>query len=69
MLGKNLSSFQHLTNHNQNSILYEEFDSKHGFDNLVPININIELEGIKYKDNLLWNINKPYLILEILSIF
>jgi len=33
----------------------------YGFDNLIPININVELEGIKYKDNILWNLNEPYL--------
>ena len=65
--GTNLSLFQQLTNLNQNSKLYEEFDCNHGFDNLIPININVELEGIKYKDSLLWNINEQYLTLESLS--
>ena len=65
--GTNLSRFQQLTNRNQNKKLYEDFDSNCGFDNLIPININVELEGIKYKDSLLWNLNEPYLTLENVS--
>ena len=65
--GTNLSRFQQLTNRNQNTKLFEDFDSNYGFDNLIPININVELEGIKYKDSLLWNLNEPYLTLESLS--
>ena len=59
--GTNISRFQQLTNRNQHYKLFEEFDSNYGFDNLIPININVELEGIKYKDNILWNLNEPYL--------
>ena len=59
--GTNISRFQQLTNRNQHHKLFEDFDSNYGFDNLIPININVELEGIKYKDNLLWNLNEPYL--------
>ena len=59
--GTNLSNFQQLTNRNQNKKLCEDFDSNCGFDNSIPININVVLEGIKYKDSLLWNLNEPYL--------
>ena len=65
--GTNLSCFQQLTNTNQNKKLYEDFDSNCDFDNLIPININVELEAIKYKDSLLWNLNEPYLTLENVS--
>ncbi len=59
--GTNISRFQQLTNRNQHYKLFQDFDSNYGFDNLIPININVELEGIKYKDNILWNLNEPYL--------
>ena len=62
--GTNLSRLQQLTNRGQNSKLFEDFDNNSGFDNLIPININVELEGIKFKDNLFWNLNEPYLSLE-----
>ena len=62
--GTNISRFQKLTNRNQNTKLLENFDSNSGFDNLIPININVELEGVKYKDSILWNLHEPYLTLE-----
>ncbi|MCQ2818274.1 MAG: SWI/SNF chromatin-remodeling complex subunit SNF5, partial [archaeon] len=41
--------------------LYEPFDNNHNFDNLIPINLNVELEGKKYKEIFFWNLNEPYL--------
>ena len=32
-----------------------------GFGNLIPITINVELEGKKFKDMFLWDYYEPYL--------
>jgi len=42
----------------------EPFDDNHGFGNLIPININIELEGKKFKEIFFWEKNEPYLTVE-----
>lgn len=62
--GTNLSRLQMLTAKSAHEKLNQNFDSNFGFDNLVPININIELEGKKYKDTFFWNLNEPYLTVE-----
>ena len=64
LAGTNLSRFQLLKGKRERSKLYEDFDSNYGFDNLIPININIELEGKKFKDQFFWNSNEPYLNIE-----
>jgi SWI/SNF-related matrix-associated actin-dependent regulator of chromatin subfamily B protein 1 len=44
--------------------LIEDFDDNYGFGNLIPININIELEGKKFKEIFFWELNEPYLKVE-----
>jgi SWI/SNF-related matrix-associated actin-dependent regulator of chromatin subfamily B protein 1 len=44
--------------------LTEDFDDNYGFGNLIPININIELEGKKFKEIFFWELNEPYLKVE-----
>lgn len=44
--------------------LTEEFDDNYGFGNLIPLNINIELEGKKFKEIFFWELNEPYLKVE-----
>jgi SWI/SNF-related matrix-associated actin-dependent regulator of chromatin subfamily B protein 1 len=44
--------------------IIENFDDNWGFGNLIPININIELEGKKYKEIFFWEFNEPYLKVE-----
>jgi hypothetical protein len=44
--------------------LSEDFDNNHGFGNLIPINLNIELEGKKFKEIFFWELNEPYLKVE-----
>lgn len=42
----------------------EDTDNNFGFGNLIPININIELEGKKFKEIFFWDLNEPYLKVE-----
>ena len=42
----------------------DNFDDNWGFGNLIPININIELEGKKFKEIFFWDLNEPYLKVE-----
>ena len=42
----------------------DDIDNNFGFGNLIPININIELEGKKFKEIFFWDLNEPYLRLE-----
>jgi SWI/SNF-related matrix-associated actin-dependent regulator of chromatin subfamily B protein 1 len=42
----------------------EDFDDNFGFGNLIPINVNIELEGKKFKEIFFWELNEPYLRVE-----
>jgi transcriptional regulator with XRE-family HTH domain len=44
--------------------LNDNFDNNNGFGNLIPININIELEGKKFKEIFFWELNEPYLKIE-----
>jgi hypothetical protein len=44
--------------------LSEDIDNNHGFGNLIPINVNIELEGKKFKEIFFWDLNEPYLKVE-----
>ena len=48
----------------RSSKLNDNFDDNYGFGNLIPININIELEGKKFKEIFFWELNEPYLKLE-----
>ena len=61
LAGTNLSRLQLLKGKGEKNKLYDNFDSNYNFDNLIPININIELEGKKFKDIFFWNLNEPYL--------
>lgn len=71
LAGTNLSRLELLKNKRERekmneifdnkSHLYDSFDNNHNFDNLIPINLNIELEGKKYKEIFFWNLNEPYL--------
>ena len=62
--GTNLSRLQMLTAKSAHQKLFQNFDSNGKFDNIIPININIEIEGKKIKDCFFWNINEPYLTVE-----
>ena len=58
LAGTNLSRLQLLKGKGEKNKLYDNFDSNYNFDNLIPININIELEGKKFKDIFFWNLNE-----------
>lgn len=47
-----------------NNRIEEDLDQNNGFGTLVPIKIDIEIEGKRLKENLLWDKNEPYLTLE-----
>lgn len=44
--------------------LNDDFDDNSGFGNLIPINVNIELEGKKFKEIFFWDLYEPYLKVE-----
>lgn len=64
LAGTNLSRLELLKGKRERSKLFEDFDSNYNFDNLIPINLNIELEGKKFKEIFFWNLNEPYLRIE-----
>ena len=37
------------------------------FDNIIPIRFDLEFEGIRHKENILWNIDEPYLTPEVFA--
>ena len=42
----------------------EEYDDNHGYGNLKPINVIIELEWKKFKEIILCELNEPYIKVE-----
>ena len=62
--GTNFSRLELLKGKRERNNLFKDFDSNYGFDHLIPININIELEGKKIKESFFWNLNEPYLTVE-----
>lgn len=40
---------------------FNNVNTNHGFGNLIPINLYIDLESKKFKDQFLWDINEPYI--------
>lgn len=47
-----------------NNRIDEELDNNNGFGTLIPIKIDLEIEGKRLKENFLWDKNEPYLTLE-----
>lgn len=64
LVGSNLTRLELLKGKRERSRLNEEIDNNNGFGNLIPININIELEGKKFKEIFFWELNEPYLKVE-----
>lgn len=64
LAGTNISRLQLLKGKRERTKLFDDFDNNNDFDNIIPININVELEGKKYKEQLFWNINESYLRVE-----
>lgn len=46
---------------------FDIVNDNHGFGNLIPININAELEGKKIKEMFFWDYHEPYLTVEIFA--
>lgn len=40
---------------------FDQVTDNNGFGNLIPININVELEGKKFKEIFFWDMHEPYL--------
>lgn len=64
LAGTNLSRLELLKGKRERSKLLDEIDSNYNFDTIIPINVNIELEGKKFKEIFFWNYNEPYLTVE-----
>ena len=47
-----------------NNKIDEDLDTNNGFGTLIPIKLDLEIEGKKLKENFLWDKNEPYLTLE-----
>lgn len=47
-----------------NNRIDEDIDNNNGFGTLIPIKIDLEIEGKRLKENFLWDKNEPYLTLE-----
>lgn len=47
-----------------NNKIDEDLDMNNGFGTLIPIKLDLEIEGKKLKENFLWDKNEPYLTLE-----
>jgi SWI/SNF-related matrix-associated actin-dependent regulator of chromatin subfamily B member 1 len=37
------------------------YRSNFSVNDLVPVSLDIEIDGQKYKENFCWNVNEPYL--------
>jgi SWI/SNF-related matrix-associated actin-dependent regulator of chromatin subfamily B protein 1 len=48
----------------RDKINLENINTNHGFGNLIPVNLNIEIEGKKLKEIFFWDYNEPYLTVE-----
>jgi SWI/SNF-related matrix-associated actin-dependent regulator of chromatin subfamily B protein 1 len=64
LAGTTLTRLEMLKGKRERSKLIEDFDNNNGFGNLIPINVNIELEGKKFKEIFFWELNEPYLKVE-----
>jgi hypothetical protein len=47
-----------------NNRIDEDLDQNNGFGLLIPIKLDLEIEGKRLKENFLWDKNEPYLTLE-----
>lgn len=64
LIGNNVTRLELLKGKRERSKLQDDVDNNYGFGNLIPININIELEGKKFKEIFFWDLNEPYLRVE-----
>ena len=64
LIGSNLTRLELLKGKKDKIKFSDDIDNNFGFGNLIPININIELEGKKFKEIFFWDLNEPYLRLE-----
>jgi hypothetical protein len=64
IVGTATTRFELLKGKRERMKLTEDLDNNHGFGNLIPINVNIELEGKKFKEIFFWDLNEPYLKVE-----
>jgi len=47
-----------------NNKINEQVDINNGFGTLVPIKLDMEIEGKRLKENFFWDKNEPYMTLE-----
>jgi SWI/SNF-related matrix-associated actin-dependent regulator of chromatin subfamily B protein 1 len=64
LAGTVLTRLEMLKGKRERGRVFEEFDDNSGFGNLIPISINIEIEGKKFKEIFFWELNEPYLRVE-----
>ena len=64
LVGSSLTRLELLKGKRDRIKFTDEIDNNYGFGNLIPININIELEGKKFKEIFFWDLNEPYLKVE-----
>mmetsp|Transcript_14584 Transcript_14584/g.19811 ORF Transcript_14584/g.19811 Transcript_14584/m.19811 type:complete len:106 (-) Transcript_14584:783-1100(-) len=68
MSNKPRMNTMHITKFNllksPNNRLNENLDNNNGFGTLVPIKLDIEVEGKRLKEIFIWDKNEPYLTLE-----
>jgi hypothetical protein len=62
--GSNVTRLELLKGKRERTKHIDDIDDNNGFGNLIPININIELEGKKFKEIFFWELNEPYLRVE-----
>lgn len=43
------------------------FSANSDVDVLIPVRIDLEMDGRKYKDTVLWNLNEPFLTPEVFA--
>lgn len=64
LAGTTVTRLEMLKGKRERGKVLEDFDDNYGFGNLIPINVNIELEGKKFKEIFFWELNEPYLKVE-----
>jgi len=64
LAGTNVTRLELLKGKRERTKLTDDFDDNCGFGNMIPININVELEGKKFKEIFFWDMNEPYLRVE-----
>jgi len=64
LIGASLTRLELLKGKRERIKFSEDIDNNFGFGNLIPINLNIELEGKKFKEIFFWDLNEPYLKIE-----